>query len=53
MKILVTNDDGIDSAGIFALTEALKEIGDVTVIAPLKEQSAVGHGITMQIPLRV
>ncbi len=53
MKILVTNDDGIDSAGIFALTEALKKIGEVTVVAPLKEQSAVGHGITMQIPLRV
>ena len=53
MKILVTNDDGIDSAGIAALAEALKEIAEVTVVAPHEEQSAVGHGITMKYPLRV
>ena len=53
MKILVSNDDGIDSKGIYALVQALKEIGDVTVVAPITEQSAVGHAITMQIPLRV
>ncbi len=53
LKILVTNDDGIDSPGIFALVQSLKEIGEVTVVAPLQEQSAVGHAITMQIPLRV
>ncbi|PJA98301.1 MAG: 5'/3'-nucleotidase SurE [Ignavibacteriales bacterium CG_4_9_14_3_um_filter_30_11] len=53
MKILVCNDDGISSPGIFALTKELKKIADVTVIAPLKEQSAVGHAITMQVPLRV
>ncbi len=53
MKILVTNDDGIDSAGIAELQKALSEIGEVTVVAPRQEQSAVGHGITMQIPLRV
>ncbi|HMN48122.1 MAG TPA: 5'/3'-nucleotidase SurE [Ignavibacteriaceae bacterium] len=53
MKILVSNDDGIDSAGIFSLVEALKEIAEVTVVAPHKEQSAVGHAITMQTPLRV
>jgi len=53
LKILVTNDDGIDSAGISALAEGLKEIADVVVVAPHDEQSAVGHGITMKIPLRV
>lgn len=53
MKILVSNDDGIDSPGIYALAKALQEVGEVTVVAPLKEQSAVGHGITMMIPLRV
>jgi len=53
LKILVTNDDGIDSAGIAALAEALKEIAEVTVVAPSEEQSAVGHGITMKYPLRV
>ncbi len=53
MEILITNDDGIDSPGIYALAQSLKEIGKVTVVAPQKEQSAVGHAITMQMPLRV
>jgi len=53
LKILVTNDDGIDSRGISELASALQEIGDVTIIAPLTEQSAVGHAITMKIPLRI
>lgn len=53
MKILVTNDDGIDAPGIAVLAESLRELGEVTIVAPLKEQSAVGHAITMQVPLRV
>ncbi len=53
MKILVTNDDGIEAPGIAILAESLSEIGEVTIVAPLKEQSAVGHAITMQLPLRV
>ena len=53
MKILVTNDDGIDSAGIAALVNGLKDIAEVIVVAPHDEQSAVGHGITMKNPLRV
>lgn len=53
MKILISNDDGIDSPGIFALVNEMKKIGDVTVVAPRTEQSAVGHAITMKIPLRV
>jgi len=53
LKILISNDDGIDSLGIFHLTNALKQIGDVTVVAPQSEQSAVGHAITMKNPLRV
>lgn len=53
MKILVCNDDGIDSVGIYELVNELKKTAEVTVVAPLKEQSAVGHGITMQLPLRV
>lgn len=53
MKILVSNDDGIDSSGISVLVKSLKEIADVTVVAPQYEQSAVGHAITMKIPLRV
>jgi 5'-nucleotidase len=53
VKILISNDDGIDSAGIAALANELKKIGEVTVIAPRTEQSAVGHAITMKIPLRI
>lgn len=53
MKILISNDDGINSLGIYALAQSLKEIGDVTVVAPITEQSAVGHAITMKTPLRV
>jgi 5'-nucleotidase len=53
LKILVSNDDGIDSLGIQVLVETLKTIADVTVVAPLKEQSAMGHAITMKTPLRV
>jgi 5'-nucleotidase len=53
LKILVTNDDGIDSAGIAELQKALSEIAEVTIVAPRHEQSAVAHGITMQVPLRV
>lgn len=53
MKILISNDDGIDSPGIHALAQKLREIGDVLVVAPKTEQSAVGHAITMKIPVRV
>ncbi len=53
MHILVCNDDGIDAPGIHALAEELKSIAKVTVIAPDRQQSAVGHAITMQHPLRV
>ncbi len=53
LNILISNDDGIDSPGIQVLAEALKKVGNVTVVAPRTEQSAVGHAITMKIPLRV
>lgn len=53
LKILVSNDDGIDSQGISTLVKSLKQIADVTVVAPQYEQSAVGHAITMKIPLRI
>ena len=50
--ILVSNDDGIDAPGIRALASALTEVGEVHVVAPIKEQSAVGHAITMRDPVR-
>jgi 5'-nucleotidase len=53
VNILVTNDDGINSRGIYDLVLALREIGNVIVIAPLGEQSAVGHALTVSLPLRV
>lgn len=53
MNILVTNDDGIGAPGIYALAKAMQQIGDVVVMAPLGEQSAVGHALTVSLPLRV
>src|SRR5215470_19190010 len=51
--ILVTNDDGIHAAGLAALAAALASLGEVYVIAPDREQSAVGHALTLHRPLRV
>tara|TARA_B110000014_G_scaffold255374_1_gene237129 strand:+ start:989 stop:1756 length:768 start_codon:yes stop_codon:yes gene_type:complete len=52
-RILLTNDDGIYSKGIYALWEAMNEIGEVTVLAPNTEKSAVGHAVTISDPLRI
>jgi len=51
--ILVTNDDGIHAAGLAALADALGSLGEVYVVAPDREQSAVGHALTLHRPLRV
>ena len=53
MNILLTNDDGIYAPGLEALFKRLIERHSVSVIAPDREQSAVGHGITLNQPLRV
>ena len=50
--ILVTNDDGIYTDGIYWLWEAVKDFGNVLVEAPDTEKSAVGHAITITNPLR-
>lgn len=50
--ILVCNDDGIDAPGILALAAAMDELGEVCVVAPIDEQSAVGHAITVRDPVR-
>ena len=52
-KILISNDDGIHAPGIIALIEVAREFGDVTVVAPNKPQSAMGHAISIGKPLRV
>jgi 5'-nucleotidase len=52
-RILVTNDDGFFSPGLAALAAALSPLGQVTVVAPQVEASAVGHALTLRRPLRV
>lgn len=52
-RILVTNDDGIFSEGLSALTKALEAIGEVAVVAPATEQSASAHSLTLTRPLRI
>jgi len=51
--ILVTNDDGVDSPGLLALKQALEPLGRVSVIAPNRNRSAIGRGITIHNPLHV
>jgi 5'-nucleotidase len=51
--ILLTNDDGVYAPGLRALRTELKKLGEVTVVAPAGEQSAVGHSITLLTPLLV
>ncbi len=51
VQILLTNDDGIYAPGLAALERQLRMMGDVTVVAPLTEQSGVGHSITYLTPL--
>lgn len=51
--ILVTNDDGVDSPGLFALKQALDRVGRVSVIAPDRNRSAIGRGITIHSPLHI
>ena len=53
MNILLTNDDGINAPGLYALYLEIKKIGEVAIIAPEFERSAVGHAITTVDPLRV
>jgi 5'-nucleotidase len=53
VRILVTNDDGIHSRGITELENALREIGDVYVVAPESEMSGASHSLTLTRPLRI
>jgi len=52
MKILVTNDDGVFTDGLKALVRELNKIADVVVVAPDREQSAIGTAVTLRQPLR-
>ncbi len=53
IRILITNDDGYHSEGIIELEKALKEIGDVYVVAPASEMSGAAHSLTLSRPLRI
>jgi 5'-nucleotidase len=53
VRLLLSNDDGISSAGLMALEEALGSLATVYVVAPDREQSAMSHALTLYRPLRV
>src|SRR5207253_11172440 len=53
MRILVSNDDGVEAPGLRALAEALLELGEVVVCAPDREQSATSRSISLHRPLRI
>jgi 5'-nucleotidase len=52
-RILVTNDDGIYSEGLRKLAAALRPLGEVSIVAPDREQSAASHALTLNRPLRI
>jgi 5'-nucleotidase len=53
MRIVLTNDDGIDAAGLLAARRALEEVGEVLTVAPDRNRSGVGRSITFGTPLHV
>lgn len=53
MHILVTNDDGVQAPGLLVLAQAMRKVGEVTVVAPDRNWSASGHVKTLERPIRV
>ena len=53
MKLLLTNDDGIDADGLRALLSAVRGLGDPVVVAPAGPQSGVSHTVTTDVPVRI
>ena len=53
MNILITNDDGIHDPGLLALYESVKDLGDITIVAPDKEMSATSHSISLHVPIKL
>ncbi|HDX8445144.1 5'/3'-nucleotidase SurE [Aeromonas hydrophila] len=53
MRILVSNDDGVNAEGIRALSEALAACGEVIVVAPDRNRSGASHSLTLEVPLRI
>jgi 5'-nucleotidase len=52
-RILVTNDDGVRAPGLLALAQALKAVGEVTIVAPAENQSGKGHSLSITDPVYV
>lgn len=53
MRILISNDDGIEAPGLLILAKALSEIGSVTVVAPDRDRSGASNSLTLDMPIRV
>jgi 5'-nucleotidase len=53
MKLLLTNDDGIDAPGLAALDEAARRLGDPVIVAPLEAHSGCSHRVTTDGPIRI
>ncbi|MGH7901349.1 MAG: 5'/3'-nucleotidase SurE [Thermodesulfobacteriota bacterium] len=53
MKILISNDDGINSEGLHVLADSLRDLGEIFVVAPDREQSAASHALSLHHPLRI
>jgi 5'-nucleotidase len=53
MRILLTNDDGIEAPGLKALVEAVRPLGEVAISAPDRQASATGHSISLNTPFKV
>ncbi len=53
MRILITNDDGVNSSGIMAAKKAVENLGKIDVVAPATQQSGIGHALTLFEPIRV
>jgi len=53
MRILITNDDGVNSSGIIAAKKAVENLGTIDIVAPATQQSGIGHALTLFEPIRV
>ncbi|MGA9829129.1 MAG: 5'/3'-nucleotidase SurE, partial [Rhodanobacteraceae bacterium] len=53
MRVLISNDDGVDAPGIEVLAHRLAEVGEVTVVAPDRDRSGASNSLTLDQPIRV
>src|SRR5262249_59259469 len=53
MNILVTNDDGVTAPALYLLRQELSDLGQVHIVAPDRDQSAMSHSITLSRPMRI